>query len=156
MVELPEKDFQSRSVSFSSISELECLSPELHSQSAHDPVWCRSVVNFINILQAAFAMMIFFRQKITNLTLTRKKLINTLLYKKGARKMWMKSTPEGFWPASFQGLVLCRQRWVLLYPGPVIHLWIDKCSKTREGRTTLREPQPRSRWCRRCSSWSKN
>jgi len=50
------------------------------------------VVNFINILRAAFAP-IFWRQKISNLTVTTEKLPQILLYKKVAHKTLMKLTP---------------------------------------------------------------
>jgi hypothetical protein len=46
-------------------------------------------VNFINILQAAFAP-IFFCQKLQSQTVTREKLHNTLLYKKSRKKMLVK------------------------------------------------------------------
>ncbi len=52
----------------------------------------RAVVNFINILRAAFAP-IFLHQKIQSQTVTREKKHKTLLYKKVSHKMLMKLTP---------------------------------------------------------------
>jgi len=54
------------------------------------------VVNFTNILQAAFAP-IFFCHKITNPKI-REKLHQTLLYDKADRKMLVKLTPGMDWP----------------------------------------------------------
>jgi len=48
-------------------------------------------VNFINILQAAFALL-FFCQKIQSQTVSKEKLLKTLLYEKVALKMLMKLT----------------------------------------------------------------
>jgi len=50
------------------------------------------VINFINILQAAFAS-IFLRQKLQSQSVTREKLLNLLLYKKRTCKMLVKLTP---------------------------------------------------------------
>jgi len=53
------------------------------------------VVNFINILQAAFAL-IFFRQKnykLQSQTVRSEKLCKILKYKKAAQKMLVKLTP---------------------------------------------------------------
>jgi len=55
------------------------------------------VVNFINILQAAFAP-IFFSKKFQNHTVTSEKLRKRLLYKEAARKMLMKLSPTGINP----------------------------------------------------------
>jgi len=49
-------------------------------------------VNFINILRTTF-LPIFWRQKITKPNVTRKKLLNLLLYKNLSSKMLMKLTP---------------------------------------------------------------
>jgi len=51
------------------------------------------VVNYINILQAAFAQ-ISFRQIFLSQTVTREQLHKKLLYEKGANKMMMKLTPS--------------------------------------------------------------
>ncbi len=51
-----------------------------------------TVVNFINILRAAFAP-IFLQQKLQRQAVTRVKLCKALSYKKGKRKMLMKLTP---------------------------------------------------------------
>jgi len=50
------------------------------------------VVNFTNILQAAFAP-IFFGQKLKSQTVIREKLPKILLYKRDACKMFVKLTP---------------------------------------------------------------
>jgi len=50
------------------------------------------VVNFIHILQAAFAP-IFLHQKLQSQTVSREKQCKTLLYEKVWRKILMKLTP---------------------------------------------------------------
>jgi len=50
------------------------------------------VVNFSNILRAAFAK-IFFRQKLQIQTLSREKLLKTLLFEKSVHKMLIELTP---------------------------------------------------------------
>jgi hypothetical protein len=50
-----------------------------------------TVVNFINILGAAFAPILL-TKKLQSQTVTREKQGKTLLYKKGARKMFVKLT----------------------------------------------------------------
>jgi len=52
-------------------------------------VYLNIVVNFINILQAAFAP-IFLHQKLQSQTVTREKLCKALLYEKVSSKMLMK------------------------------------------------------------------
>jgi len=53
----------------------------------------RFVVNFINILRAAFATIFFPPKNCKAKTVTREKLCKTLLYKKFENKMLMKLTP---------------------------------------------------------------
>ena len=55
-----------------------------------------SLVNFTNILRAAFAP-ISFGEKNTNLALSREKLLKIFLYKKAACKMLVKLTPGQRW-----------------------------------------------------------
>ncbi len=52
-----------------------------------------TVLNFINILRAAFAP-IFFCQKLQNQTVSRENQLKALMYKKGLRKMLMKLAPD--------------------------------------------------------------
>jgi len=54
--------------------------------------WCCSVVNFTNILQAAFSMILLAR-KLKSQNLSKEKLCKALSNKKGAHKMLMKLTP---------------------------------------------------------------
>jgi len=61
-------------------------------QFCHLPCHEIPVVNFFNILQAAFEP-IFFCQKIQRQTVIRENLQKSLSNKKGARKMMMKLTP---------------------------------------------------------------
>jgi len=54
---------------------------------------CKSVVNFINILRAAFAQYSCVK-KLQSQTVTGEKLRKTLWYKKGVHEMLMKLTSE--------------------------------------------------------------
>jgi hypothetical protein len=52
------------------------------------------VVNFINILRAAFALIDFLPKKLQSQTVRREKLQKTLLFEKIACKMLVKLTPD--------------------------------------------------------------
>jgi len=80
-----------RNVFTRSIAVFSCSALKVYNRRSWNR--CRTIVNFINILRAAFAL-IFFCQKIQSQTVTREKLRKALLYEKGARNMLMKLTPN--------------------------------------------------------------
>jgi hypothetical protein len=53
-----------------------------------------SVIDFINILQAAFAPIFFCKKNLQSQAVIREKLQKSLSYEKGARIMLMKLTPD--------------------------------------------------------------
>ncbi len=61
----------------------------------------QSVVNFANIIQAAFTQIFFSSKKLQTQTVSIKNLFKTLMYYRAAHKMLLKLTPDCCFPQTF-------------------------------------------------------